>query len=88
MKATKEEIIDFLTELSDLRTQSRNPYYLQQRALMLLKSINSLAGNETPTVTDNEHQGKDLLLQDNDIDIVGNCANCGIEFHIHKSKSD
>ena len=54
MKATREELIDFLTELSDLRTQSRNPYYLQQRALVLLKSINSEAGNETPTVTDNE----------------------------------
>lgn len=27
---------------------------------------------------------KDLLFADNDIDVVGKCANCGVEFHIHK----
>ena len=25
-----------------------------------------------------------LLDEDNDIDVVGNCPNCGVEFHIHK----
>ena len=28
----------------------------------------------------------DLLTQDNDIEIVGHCGNCGVEFHIHKVK--
>ena len=26
-----------------------------------------------------------LLDEANDIDTIGNCANCGVEFHIHKS---
>ena len=26
-----------------------------------------------------------LLDKDNDIDTIGKCANCGVEFHIHKS---
>lgn len=26
-----------------------------------------------------------LLDENNDIDTIGKCANCGVEFHIHKS---
>ncbi|MFA6974022.1 MAG: hypothetical protein WC238_04785 [Parcubacteria group bacterium] len=26
----------------------------------------------------------DLLTQDNDIEVVGHCGNCGVEYHIHK----
>jgi len=39
---------------------------------------------------DVEHLGKSSLpdlynvFKDTDIDVVGNCANCGVEFHIHK----
>jgi hypothetical protein len=29
-----------------------------------------------------------LLDQDNDIDIIGKCANCGVEFHIHKPETN
>lgn len=29
----------------------------------------------------------DLLEENNDILIVGNCANCGVEYHIHKQES-
>lgn len=28
-----------------------------------------------------------LLAQDNDIKVVGNCANCGVEYHIHMPKA-
>ena len=28
-----------------------------------------------------------LLDKNNDIDTVGKCANCGVEFHIHKSNN-
>lgn len=31
-----------------------------------------------------KQQEVSLLDQENDIDIVGKCANCGVEFHIHK----
>lgn len=53
MKASREELIDFVKfvqnhTLADLMAPAE--YYVER----YLKSINSEAGNETPTVTDNE----------------------------------
>ena len=52
----KKELIDFLSELSDLSTMPRNPLYISERSKLLLKSINSDALNETPDVNEHEHQ--------------------------------
>lgn len=59
MKELREELIDFVNWLN-------TPSYCNDIPVRIvdeyLESINSEAGNETPTVTDNEHQEKDCLL--------------------------
>lgn len=53
MKATREELIDLLKFMESNTATSlilSPDYYVDK----YLKSINSEAGNETPTVTDNE----------------------------------
>lgn len=58
MKASREELIDFLSWYNDQPYEIRRQLMYPEIVDLYLKSINSEAGNETPTVTDNEHQEK------------------------------
>jgi len=58
----------------------------------LLLRASTLVGNPCTNISSStdfacdlwQEDYKKLLNQSNDIDTVGKCANCGVEFHIHK----
>ena len=50
----------------------------------LLKWPEEYCNAQPKRVTNAEKKKQSLLDKNSDIDVIGNCANCGVEYHIHK----
>lgn len=53
-------------------------------ARKVVEDLRGLSNSNNKPLVKADVSGSLLLEQDNDIDLVGNCPNCGVEFHIHK----
>ena len=53
-------------------------------ARKVVEDLRGLSNSNNKPLVKADVSGSLLLEQDNDIDVVGNCPNCGVEFHIHK----
>ena len=75
MKTVNKELIDFLTEIRDTDYKAM-PMYFREKADKLVKSINSEAQNETPSVNDNEAQKKDCNSCEHRWIPINDCCRC------------
>ena len=53
-------------------------------ARKVVEDLRGLSNSNNKPLVKADVSGSLLLEQDNDFDLVGNCPNCGVEFHIHK----
>jgi hypothetical protein len=75
-KALINDAINMFPERDRYLTDSEKQRYIREDIVIRIIEI----------LTKNDSQG--ILEQPNDIDTVGTCANCGVEFHIHKPKEE
>lgn len=84
-----QDLFEYLRDEHDLiLLQSEMDEIIDLSAKAVRKYNEASVGSQQPDTESkcNKHivSGSLLLEQDNDIDVVGNCPNCGVEFHIHK----